>query len=169
ALAVSITADAKTKVYSSVDPALTFVSSPAVGTVLANGDVLAFSGALTRVAGENIGAYAINQGSVDNSNYSITYTGANLTITQLSVSITADGKTKVYGSVDPALTFVSSPSVGTVLANGDVLAFSGALSRVAGENIGAYAINQGSVNNTNYTISYTGANRTKDRRAVIVS
>ena len=38
-------------------------------------------------------------------------------------------------------------------------AFSGALSRAAGENVGNYALNQGSLAlNANYTLSYAGSN-----------
>jgi len=52
--------------------------------------------------------------------------------------VTADAKTKTYGDGDPALTYqISSGS----LAAGD--AFSGSLTRAAGENVGAYAIPEG--------------------------
>ncbi len=168
-LPVSVTADAKSKTYGNVDPALTYVTSPAVGTVLANGQTIGFTGSLTRVAGENVGSYAINQGSVNNSNYAITYTGANLTIWTLAVSVTAYAKSKTYGDVDPALTYVSSPAVGTVLADGQTIGFTGSLTRVAGENVGSYAINQGTVNNSNYTITYTGANLTITPLSVTVT
>src|SRR6185295_18355026 len=107
----------------------------------------------TRAAGETVAGspYAISQGSVDNSNYAISYTGANLTITPLAVSITADAKTKTYGDIDPALTFVSSPAVGSALANGDLISFTGSLTRAPGETVlgSPYAISQGSVDNSN--------------------
>ncbi|PTN02234.1 putative secreted protein (Por secretion system target), partial [Mangrovibacterium marinum] len=168
-LAVAVNAEAKSKTYGQLDPALTFVSVPAVGTTLANGEVIAFTGALSRVAGEDVGAYAINQNTVDNSNYDITYTSADLTIGQLAVTVTADAQSKTYGQLDPVLTFVSVPAVGTSLANGEVIAFTGALSRVAGEDVGAYAINQNSVDNSNYDISYTGADLTIGQLAVSVT
>ncbi len=168
-LSVTVTADAQAKTYGDVDPALTFVSSPAVGSVLANGLLISFTGSLTRDAGENVGTYAINQGSVDNSNYTIAYTGANLTINPLGVTVTADAQAKTYGDVDPALTFVSSPAVGLVLANGLPISFTGSLTRDAGENVGTYAINQGSVDNSNYTITYTGANLTINPLGVTVT
>ena len=66
----------------------------------------AFSGALTRAAGENVGTYAINQGTLAlSANYTLTYVGANLTITPRPITVTADAKTKVYGDADPALTY----------------------------------------------------------------
>ena len=152
-----------------MDPALTFVSSPAVGSTLANSEVISFTGSLSRVAGENVGMYAINQGTVDNTNYTITYTSANLAITPLAVTVTAEAKSKVYGDADPALTYTSNPAVGSTLANSEVISFPGALARVAGENVGAYVINQGTVDNTNYTITYTSANLAITPLAVTVT
>jgi hypothetical protein len=49
---------------------------------LVNGDTSAvFTGGLSRAGGENVGAYAIGQGTLSaGSNYGISYVGANLTI-----------------------------------------------------------------------------------------
>ena len=69
-----------------------------------NGDT--FSGDLARDPGEDVGAYAITKGTLAlSANYDLTYVGANLTITQAPVTVTADAKTKVYGEADPALTY----------------------------------------------------------------
>ncbi|OQP66366.1 hypothetical protein A3860_12760 [Niastella vici] len=158
-LAITITADAKTKTYGNADPALTYTNLPA----LAPGD--AFTGALTRAPGENVGTYAINQGTLAlSSNYTITYIGNNLTITQKTITVTADAKTKVYGNADPALTYTYAPAlVGTD-------AFTGSLSRTAGENVGTYAINQGTLAlSANYTIVYTGSNLTITKKAITVT
>jgi YDG domain/MBG domain (YGX type)/F5/8 type C domain len=153
---VQITADAKSKVYGQLDPALTYqVTSGS----LAYTD--AFAGALTRAADESAGNHSILQGTVAlTSNYTLTYVGANLNITPLAVTVTADAKTKVVGDADPPLTFVSVPAVGTVLGNSEVISFTGALSRNAGESAGNYPITQGTLVNSNYTITYTGANLT---------
>jgi MBG domain-containing protein len=142
---LTVTADAKSKTYGVADPALTYSSSGLVG-----GDTI--SGSLTRLVGENVGNYAINQGTLDaGSNYTISYTGADLSITPASLTVTADAKSKTYGVADPALTYSSSGLVG-----GDTI--SGSLTRAAGENVGSYAINQGTLSaGSNYTISYTGA------------
>src|SRR4029079_16394510 len=144
-----------------------------VGSLLANGQTIGFTGSLTRAAGETVAGspYAISQGSVDNSNYAISYTGANLTVTALAVSVTADAKTKTYGDVDPALTFVSSPAVGSLLANGQTIGFTGSLTRAAGETVAGspYAINQGSVDNSNYATTYNNANLTITALAVSVT
>ena len=65
------------------------------------------------------------------------------------MTVAADAQTKTYGQPDPAFTYSVSPA----LLNGDVL--NGALSRAAGEDAGSYAINQGSLNNPNYALSFT--------------
>jgi hypothetical protein len=155
---LAVTAAARTKVYGSVDPALTFTA-----TGFKNGDTSAvLTGALSRVAGETVagGPYAITRGTLAAANYTITYTGANLTITPATLTVRAATKTKVYGDTDPALTYTAtgfkfSDTAGTVL--------SGALTRRAGETVagGPYAISRGTLAaNSNYTISYTGANLT---------
>ena len=128
-----------------------------MGSALANGLTVGFTGSLTRNAGENVGSYAILQGSVANSNYNITYTGANLTLRPLAVTVTADAKRKHCGQINPSLTFVSNPAVGAVLTNGETIGFTGALSRVAGEGVGFYNILIGSLANSNYAVNYVGA------------
>uniref|UniRef100_UPI0026183E7E MBG domain-containing protein n=1 Tax=uncultured Tenacibaculum sp. TaxID=174713 RepID=UPI0026183E7E len=140
---ITITADAKSKVYGDVDPSLTYqITSGSLNP----GDVLA--GSLTRVAGENVGDYVINS-SLSNSNYTITYVSDDLTITPKSITVTADAKSKVYGDVDPILTYqITSGS----LNPGDVL--NGDLERELGENVGIYEITQGDLDNTNYDITF---------------
>lgn len=97
---VTVTADAKSKAYGGADPSLSYqVTSGS----LAPGD--SFAGTLARVAGENVGSYAIQQGSLSlNGNYTLTFIGANLTITAKNASVTPNPATKVYGSPDPTLT-----------------------------------------------------------------
>ena len=75
-----------------------------------------------------------------------------LTISPKPISVIADVKIKIEGSVDPALTYKFSPQ----LLSPDV--FTGTLTRNVGEAVGDYTINQGSVVlNGNYEIKYTPA------------
>ena len=85
--------------------------------------------------------YAIQQGTLAlTDNYALTYVGADLTVTKRAVTITADAKSKTYGDADPALTYqITSGS----LVGSD--AFTGALTRAAGEDVGSYAIEQGTL------------------------
>ncbi|MBG4762373.1 filamentous hemagglutinin N-terminal domain-containing protein [Pseudomonas aeruginosa] len=156
---LNVIADAKTKVYGDADPALTYQVSG-----LKNGDTAGAvlnGGSLSRVAGENVGVYGINQGdlALNSGNYDLSYQGNNLTITKALLNVIADAKTKVYGDADPSLTYQVSG-----LKNGDTAGsiLTGGLNRVAGENVGVYGINQGdlALNSGNYDLSYQGNNLT---------
>ncbi|MGG5578746.1 MBG domain-containing protein, partial [Myroides sp. C15-4] len=145
---VTITADAQTKVYGDTDPALTYMVSGLKGT-----DTL--TGSLVREVGEAVGTYEIQQGSLAAStDYTLVYQAADLVITPATVTITADAQTKVYGDTDPALTYTVSGLKGT-----DTL--TGSLVREAGEAVGTYEIQQGSVAApTDYTLVYQAADLT---------
>jgi filamentous hemagglutinin family protein len=164
-----VTADAKSKVYGTSDPALTFtatglVNNPALGVV--DTAAAAFSGALTRAPGETVagGPYAIAQGTLaTNSNYTLSSFTANaLTVTPAVLSAYANPQRKVYGTSDPALTFtatglVNNPSLGVTDTAATV--FSGVPTRAPGETVtgGPYAIAQGTlVADSNYTLGFTG-------------
>ena len=95
---ITVTADPKSKVYGDSDPALTYqVTSGS----LVSGD--SFAGALSRDAGENVGSYTINQGTLaiddgnGGNNYSLTYVSNVLDIAQAPLTITANDVTKNEG------------------------------------------------------------------------
>ena len=160
---ISITADARTRVYGDANPALTW---QVTGGSLVGGDSL--SGALETGATvtSGVGAYAITRGTLANPNYAISYAGADLTITARPIAVTADARSRVYGDANPALTYqVTAGS----LVNGDTLA--GALETGASQisGVGAYAITRGTIANPNYAISYAGANLTITARPITVA
>ncbi|MES2265635.1 MAG: cadherin-like beta sandwich domain-containing protein [Bacteroidota bacterium] len=144
---ITVTANAQSKIYGDADPELTYTTS----TDLAFSDT--FTGTLTRVAGEEVGNYAITQGTLAlTSNYVLTFNGNYLTIGKKTINVTANAKMKSYGDPDPALDYTAD-----ALAFSD--SFTGSLTRDAGEIVGAYTINQGSLAlNSNYILNYTGAN-----------
>ena len=157
AKALTITADAKSKTYGASDPSLTYTSN---GLVI--GDSI--TGSLSRSEGEDVGTYAITQGTLTaGNNYSITYTGANLTINKKTLNIAAVAKSKTYGEDDPTLTYTASG-----FENGDTSSvITGSLSRAVGENVGTYAINKNTLSaGNNYTINYTDANLTIEPKEV---
>ena len=131
---INVSANARSKVFGNSDPTLTYTAD-----ALCTGDH--YSGALTRAAGENVGTYAISQGSLTaGSNYSITFTGANLTITRkvltsptvsLGSGILSDGDGYYYNAPESPTSY--TPSV-TSIMDGSV-----------------------SLLNTDYSVSYTTA------------
>lgn len=116
------------------------------------------------------GTYPITAiGAVD-LNYSISYVGGTLTIDPASgppgggggnppgggvtnITVTAQPETKQYGTADPQLAYTV-----TGLPNGTTTSiFTGSLTRNPGENVGSYAITQGTLTaGDKYKINYKG-------------
>ncbi|MDF2389063.1 hypothetical protein JMG10_47075 [Nostoc ellipsosporum NOK] len=160
---LTVAADAASKIYGNADPTLSYTAS---GFQFSDDETL-LSGALSRAAGENVGGYAIGQGTLSaGGNYTIAYTGANLAITPATLTVAASAASKVYGDLDPTLGYTAS---GFKLSDDETL-LSGALSRAAGENVGNHAIGLGTLSaGGNYTIAYSGANLAITPRAITVT
>jgi autotransporter-associated beta strand protein len=76
------------------------------------------------------------------------------TIRKVAITLTAAGKSKAYGAVDPALTYAITSGA---LVGSDALA--GSLSRAVGENAGTYAISS-TLANANYDVTFVPADLT---------
>jgi hypothetical protein len=180
---LTVTADAKTKVYGASDPALTYTSS---GLVVATVDGLALhdssssvlTGSLARNPGETVagGPYAITQGGVSASaNYTITYNGNYLTITPAPLTITPNNMSKTYGT---ALTFTGSEFTSSGLVNsetiGSVTLTSAGTPTTASVAGSPYTINGsnatgGTFNPLNYSITYNTGTLTVNPLSVSVT
>ena len=155
---LNVTANAQTKVYGASVPSLTYTNA-----TLINGDTNSvFSGNLTTsgTANSGVGNYTITLGNLSaGSNYSISYTSSNLSVTPYGITVTGDDQAKLYGAIVPSLTYTNS-----TLVNGDTASvFTGNMTTVgnASANIGVYAITQGNLSaGENYSISYVGSNIT---------
>lgn len=101
----SITPEPKSRVFGAGDPALTFTTP--VGALVGSDTLV---GSLTRAAGEDVGAYAIQQGTVNNAsnaNYDITFVSDDLEITPAPVTTgVAANQTIAYGG--SAATFTAT-------------------------------------------------------------
>ena len=105
---LTITADAKSKIFGETDPALTYTSEG-----LITGE--AITGELTRETGEDVGTYPINQGTVTASaNYAITYVGANLTINKAAITAVVLDQTTLHYTGTPQTVNVTSVKAGTL-------------------------------------------------------
>ena len=168
---VTVTADAQSRTYGDANPLLTYTTSPlGAGVGLVNGDSL--SGVLTTPAGttSGVGSYAIERGTLGNSNYTLTYVGNNLAVTPRPVTVTADAQSRTYGDANPSLTYTTSPlGAGVGLLLGDSL--NGSLQTTAGttSGVGSYAIERGTLGNSNYTLTYVGNNLAVTPRPVTVT
>ncbi|MEX0744164.1 MAG: MBG domain-containing protein, partial [Phycisphaeraceae bacterium] len=161
---LDIAANSATRLYGDANPAFN-----AIYTGFQTGESAAtLTGALAfatpAVPSSNVGNYAIIPSGQSSTNYTISYVSGTLGVTPAPLMVTADAKSKLFGTIDPPLTFgvaglVNNPALGVVDTAGSVL--SGALTRVPGESAlgGPYAITQGSLAaNSNYNIAFTGGN-----------
>jgi hypothetical protein len=162
---LTITADVnQSKMYGETDPVLTYTDSGYQGT----DDNSILSGALSRVAGEDVGTYVIEQGTLTaGDNYDIVFISDDFTINKATLTITADsGQSKVYGETDPVLTYTVS---GYQRSDDDNI-LSGALSRIAGENVGTYAIEQGTLTaGDNYDIVFVSNDFTINKATLTIT
>src|SRR6185295_2372889 len=135
---ITVTADAASRVYGDANPASTYQVG---GSGLVNGDTLSGALATSATTASNVGVYGITQGTLGSPNYTISsFTGANLTVTQRAITVTADAKSRVYGEANPTLTYQVG---GSGLANGDTLSGALATSATTASNVGVYGITQG--------------------------
>jgi hypothetical protein len=107
AATLTVTADAKSKVYGDVNPTLTFQCSgwknDETVTVLDTKPTV--STLVNQLS--NVGTYTNSttvSGGADN-NYAFSYVPANLTVTKAMLLVAADDQTKPYGQINPTLTF----------------------------------------------------------------
>ena len=148
---ITVTANSsQTKIYGEVDPTFTYINDPLISPDI-------FSGALGRIAGENVGAYAITQGNLSAGiNYDITFVADNFTITARPITVEASASSKEY---DGTTTSAGIPTItaGT-LATGDTANFIQAYSNTTvatGKRLtpsGTAGGNSG--NNYSYTFDY---------------
>ena len=89
---LTITAEAKKKIYGEDDPELTYTNE---GVVTGESLTDILTGSLNREEGEDVGEYAITQETLEltSTNYTLEYTGANFTISEKSIG---------EGGYDPA-------------------------------------------------------------------
>jgi hypothetical protein len=162
-----VTASSKTKTYGA---ALTLNGAVDFSTAgLQNGETI---GSVTLTASDSppgtaataaAGSYTISPseatgGTINPANYSITYATGALTVNPTPISVTADAKTKTFGTVDPAFTVTYSGFV-----NGETSAVLGGslqFTRAPGEGVGSYLITPSGLTSGNYLITYNSGTLT---------
>ncbi|WP_413514176.1 MBG domain-containing protein, partial [Myroides odoratus] len=160
-----VNAIAKTKLYGDSDTVFNYTVD---GLKRNEQKENVLSGRLSRLMGEDVGTYAMNQGSlVTNSNYTIVFHSADLTIIPAELVIIVDPKEKTYGDADPQWTYtfgglVNNEQIENILT--------GELIRLPGENAGVYTIKQGTlISNGNYAIRFASADLTIQPAELIVN
>ncbi len=163
---LTITAHSATQVYGDPQTTITYdiegnvLPDDILDGVLANGSLAPEEGA------KNKGEYEVTIGTLKdaNPNYDITFipNDAIYSITARPLTITAEDKAITYGYDHVALTYTTDN-----LVEGDTL--SGNLVCGYTSNAGTYTILRGTLNNTNYAITYYAATYTINPRALEVT
>ncbi|NOS91003.1 MAG: hypothetical protein HOP30_03715, partial [Cyclobacteriaceae bacterium] len=157
---LTVTAGAKTKVYGDVNPALTFTYTGFKGTD--NSTVIDTPPTIstTALTTSNVGSYPITlTGGLDN-NYALTLVNSTLTITKATLTATAAAKTKVFGDVNPALTFTYTGFKGA--DNSSVIDTPPTISTTAltTSNVGSYPITLTGGLDNNYAVTLVNSTLT---------
>jgi hypothetical protein len=157
-VALTIAADNQTKVYGAALPTLTasyagFVNGDTPASLTAPPTLSTSATAASHVAGT---PYAITATGALDSDYSISYVDGSLTVTPASLTITADGKTKVYGAPLPVLTasyagFVNGDTSASLTVPPTLSTSATAASHLAGS---PYSITAGGAIDADYTLRY---------------
>lgn len=149
---LAVGADNKSKTYGNPDPALTWQLASGA---LTQGD--SFSGSLTRDAGENVGGYAIRQGTLTaGDNYTVDFANGLLTINPAALTVTANAASKAYdglaysGGNGVSYSGFVNGETSTVL--GGTLAYGG--SSQAATQAGSYVIAPSGLTSGNYAIAF---------------
>ncbi len=168
---LTATADAKTKVYGDANPTLTFVYSGWKNTdgesVLETKPTASTTVDLLTNVGTHTNTITVS-GGADN-NYAFSYVPANFTVTQATLTATANAKTKVYGDANPTLTFVYSgwknSDTETVLDTKPVASTTVSVTTSPGTYANAITVSGGLDNN--YDFNYVSASFTIGKGTII--
>jgi hypothetical protein len=165
---LTVTADDKTKTYGNHLPVLTatyqgFVSGDDAGVLTGT-----LSLTTTATATSPVGTYAIDVAGLAAANYAITFVSGALTVTPAALTVTADDKTKTYGSNLPALTatyqgFVSGDDAGVLTGT-----LSLTTTATAASPVGSYAIDVAGLAAANYAITFVSGALTVTPAALTV-
>src|SRR5207253_2455791 len=143
-------ADNQSRAYGATNPAFTIIYSGFVGSDSVTNLAVLPVASTEAQTNSPTGAYGITLAGGSDTNYSLVLSNGTLTVTAAALTITADAKSKVYGAADPALTY--QITTGSLIGSDSL---SGSLSRLVGETVGSYAVQQGSLPaGTNYALSF---------------
>ena len=153
---ITVTADNKSKAYGAALPALTATYT---GFVLNQGtnDLTGLATPTTTAATNSpVGTYPITASGATSTNYLFTYVAGTLTVTPITITVTAGNKSKAYGAALPALTATYSGFVSNQGTNDLTGLASLTTTATATSDVGTYPITASGAISSNYTFSYVG-------------
>jgi len=163
--ALTISASASNKVYNgNTDATVALTHNGLAGDILTVNHATASFDNRNVGNGKTVSISGISLSGTDAGNYTFgTTASATAAITPATLSIVAQARAKTYGDADPVLTYAPTGLIGAD-------AIVGSLARTSGENVGTYAITQGTLSaGPNYVVSFTGASLAINRATLTVT
>ncbi|UTN03278.1 cadherin-like beta sandwich domain-containing protein [Flavobacterium bizetiae] len=157
---LTVTADAKTKVYGDVNPAFTATYSGFVNSQTESDLLTLATFATTATAVSPVGTYSIVASGAADPNYTFNYVDGNLTITAATLTVTADTKTKIYGDTNPILTATYSGFVNGETESNLLTLATITTTAVTTSPVGTYPIIASAAVDPNYTFNYVAGTLT---------
>lgn len=164
--ALVITADAQTKTYGEANPVLTvsysgFVNGEASSVLSAQPVVMTSVNTASAV-----GVYPITISGATAANYNISYAPAEFNVVKAALTVTAEDKTRIQGTANPALTVSYTGFVGgdtqSALSSQPAISTEATVASAAG----AYPITARGAQAANYSITYVPGTLTVTSAAV---
>jgi hypothetical protein len=166
---LTVTADNKSKNYGSVNPLLSFVISGFVNSENSTVIDTAPGVSTTAVQCSNAGAYTITPAGGADNNYAFNYVNGTLTVNKIPITVTADNKSRVFGSANPSFTLTYSGFVcGDTQSVIDV-APTASSSATQCSNVGSYAITPSGGSDNNYTFNYVNGTLSVTKAALTIT
>ncbi len=168
-IALTITANNRSKAYGTVNPTLGVTYAGFVGTDNAASLTMAPIISTTAIASSAAGTYPITATGAASPNYTISYTAGTLTVTPAALTITANNGSKAYGTVNPTLGVTYAGFVGTDNAASLTTVPIISTTAIASSPVGTYPITANGAASPNYTISYTAGTLTVTPAALTIT
>ncbi|WP_448698342.1 MBG domain-containing protein [Mucilaginibacter sp. AW1-3] len=159
-VSLTVTATNATKVYGTANPAFAVTYAGFVGADNAASLTTQPTVSTTATTTSGVGTYALTPAGGVSSNYTFVYVPGSLTVTRAALTITADAKTKAYGSANPTLTATYTGFAGTDNAASLTTQPTFATTAVTNSLPGTYPITVSGAVSANYTITYVAGTLT---------
>ena len=157
---LTITADAKTKVYGDANPTLTLSYSGFKNNETTSALTTLPTSSTTANTLTNVGTYNITVSGGVATNYSIAYSTGQLTITKAPLTIKANNVTKVYGDTNPTYSVSYSGFKNSQTSSVLSIVPTVTCTALTMSNAGDYDIIPSNASATNYSMSYVNGKLT---------
>ncbi|OCX54424.1 hypothetical protein BEL04_09255 [Mucilaginibacter sp. PPCGB 2223] len=166
---LTVTASTTTKAYGAALPTLTPAYSGFVGTDNAASLTTQPTVSTTATATSTIGPYPTTVSGGASTNYTFTYVAGTLTVTQATLTVTANSPSKTYGMANPALSVSYSGFVGSDNAASLTTQPTVTTTAIVTSAVGTYPVTASGGSSPNYTFAYVAGTLTVNKAPLTIT